>query len=194
MKSYMRGLASPYERITNLGGLCVAEGDIERLGRRFECKVRRFLEAVPLPAKGLGRRRIAHANAVRVQSAFDVHRCIHYTHGVAVLRIAKMPHSFPRLPEPCDLAVTVREAGEQPATATPDPELRAAAEHLLQQTLSYLKEQGKRVIPLSPLEPGVRVDVQIDALNFFDAAAERVTLITHVLIELAHSQELVETR
>src|SRR5207248_9830870 len=120
MTSGMRELLSLYEPAGNAGGLCVAEQDVERLGRRFECKVRRFLTAVPLPAKGLGRRRIAHANAVRVQSAYDFRRSVHYTHGVAVLRIGKSPHNFPALAEPFDLAAAVRAAGDRPASATPD--------------------------------------------------------------------------
>jgi len=175
-------------------GVCLADDGLDRFGRRFECKVRRFLQSVPLPAKGLGRRRIAHAHSVRVESARDPNHSTHFTHGVAVLRIAKMPHDFPPLPEPFDLAAVVREAGDRPATAAPDPELRAASEHLLQQMLSYLKEQGKRVIPVNPLEPGLRADIQIDALNFYDAVTERVTLITHVLIELGAEEELEVAR
>jgi len=185
----MRELLISDDTATETTALGLVDADVERLGRRFECKVRRFLEAIPLPAKGLGRRRIAHANVVRVHSAQDLRQGVHYTHGVAVLRIAKMPHLFPAMAEPFDLESTIRLAGAQPATATPDPELRAAAEHLQQQTLSYLKEQGKRVIPAGPLEPGWRADVQIDALNFFDATAERITLVTHVLIELAATHE-----
>src|SRR5436190_12696834 len=103
MRASMRELLISDDGVAEATPLGLVDADVERLGRRFECKVRRFLEAIPLPAKGLGRRRIAHANVVRVHSAQDLRQGVHYTHGVAVLRIAKMPHLFPAMAEPFDL-------------------------------------------------------------------------------------------
>jgi hypothetical protein len=186
----MRQLLHPFPGVeTSLGAFSV-EGDLDRWTRRFECKLRRFLAAVPLPAKDLSRRRIAQSLAVQVHAAHHLRHNVQYVHGVSVLRLAKMPHVFPALPERLDLEQWVRDAGDRPASETPDPELRTATDHLLQQTLSYLKENAKRVVPATPLEPGLRADVQIDALNFYHPGAERVTLIAHVLIELTRSREL----
>jgi len=170
--------------------VCPAEDDVGEVGRRLEGKLKRLLAATPVPAKNLERRRIAHTRTLQVRSDFDEESNVHFIHGVNVLRLARKPCEFPPLLLPIDLVSLLCCSGDRPADEAPDSEVRAAADHLRRQTLSYLAEQQHRVAPNALLGPGWRTEVEMEVLNFCDIDSGVVTLLTHVVIEIGRVEAL----
>lgn len=178
----MNGWENPSDqRVT---ALCEWDEEIARSGQRFKGKLNRLLAGMPVPARNLERRRITHAATLQVRSDFDEASGVHYIHGVRVLQLAKVPRPVAALSTPLDLVALLRDAGDRPADHSDDPDLRAAAEHLRRQTLSYLNEHQHRVAPNVFLGPGWRARVEMEVLNFCNTFTGIVTLVAHVVIEV----------